>query len=65
MKASKYSGDYENCKRAHDLAIKEDLIARMGWDAVKRAFWVEVKGRPKSFAIFGTGATYSLPNGYR
>ena len=47
-----YSGSYENVVKAHDLAIREGLIARMGFDGVRGCFWLEFWGKPRGFAMF-------------
>lgn len=36
-----YSGSYENVVKAHDLAIENGLIARMGFNQAKNCFWLE------------------------
>jgi len=47
-----YSGSYENVVKAHDLAMREGLIARMGWNPLKGCFWLEFWGKPRGFAVF-------------
>lgn len=45
MKTFKNYGDYATISKAHSVAIQNRWIARMGWDAVRRKFWIEYVGK--------------------